>query len=169
MHIVHALALAAASCTGCVVGVGSTDSDPQLDAMVLASVHQYRSATKINVQPLSSLLGPFDVNYFVAGDVSDFLRVHPEQSGSKVRLEPGTVIVREVLGESGQAAKLTVMAKGPAGFDPTLGDWWFGVTDVDGIPLEENGALLIGRLQQCHECHRERTQDDFLFGVPAMM
>lgn len=169
MYIVHALVLASAACAGCVVGVGATDSDPDLDATTLAALHEYQSATKINARPLASLLGPFDVNYFVAGDVAGFRRIHPEPSGSGVTLAPGTVIVREVLDERGRTAKLTVMAKGPRGFDPSLGDWWFGVTDPRGVPLVEDGELLIGRLQQCHDCHRERTRDDFLFGVPATM
>jgi len=41
------------------------------------------------------------------------------------------------------------------------------VTDPRGAPLQENGATLLGRLVPCHDCHRARTRDDFLFGVPA--
>jgi len=48
-----------------------------------------------------------------------------------------------------------------------LGDWWFGVTDPRGVPLEDSDATLIGRLEQCHDCHRDRARDDFLFGVPS--
>lgn len=135
--------------------------------MMLARVDTYRSSPKINTRPYESLLGPFAVNCFVRGDLASFRRIHPEQTGSGVTVSPGTVIVREVLDERAQVAKLTVMAKGPPGFDPSLGDWWFAVTDPRGTPLVEDGALLVGRLQQCHDCHRDRTRDDFLFGVPA--
>lgn len=76
------------------------------------------------------------------------------------------MIVREVLDANGEVAKLTMMAKGPPGYDPTLGAWWFGVTDPNGRPLVQDGQLLVGRLTQCHECHSERADDDFLFGVP---
>lgn len=169
MQFHQVIALASVACVGCVVGTSNSNSDPAVDSATLAELRQYQSAAKINAQPISSLLGPFGVNYFVSGDVTDFRRVHPEQTGSGVTIAPGTVIVREILDDAGHAAKLTVMAKGPPGFDPTLGDWWFGVTDIHGTPLEEKGELQIGRLAQCHECHRERTRDDFLFGVPATM
>jgi hypothetical protein len=134
---------------------------------MLAQLDTYHTAARVNVQPYGSALGEFDINCFVQGDVASFKRVHPEKTGSGVKVQPGTVIVREVLGDAGQVAKLTVMAKAPAGFDPSLGDWWFGVTDTQGIPLVDNGAPLVGRLQQCHECHLGRASDDFLFGVPA--
>ena len=79
----------------------------------------------------------------------------------------GTVIVREVLDARGQITKLTVMAKGPPGYDPSLGDWWFAVTDPRGVPLTENGVVQLGRMNQCHNCHLDRGRDDFLFGVPS--
>jgi Cu2+-exporting ATPase len=49
----------------------------------------------------------------------------------------------------------------------TLTEGRFGVTDVHGTPLVDSGAVLIGRLTQCHDCHNLRAHDDFLFGVPA--
>jgi hypothetical protein len=167
VHLAHVIVLASATYAGCTVGAGSADSDPKLDAMMLARVDQYQRLPRINARPYASILGPFDVNCFVAGDFDSYRRIHPERPGSGVTIVAGTVIVREVLDERGRPAKLTVMAKGPPGFDPSLGDWWFAVTDPRGVPLEEDGVLQIGRMQECHDCHRERTRDDFLFGVPA--
>lgn len=167
MQYHHVLALASVVSAGCLVGESNTGSDPDVDAAMLAELRQYQSAVKVNTQPISSVLGPFDVNYFVRGDVAGFSRVHPDKTGSGVTVAPGTVIVREVLDDAGRAAKLTVMAKGPAGFDPRLGDWWFAVTDLAFMPIEDKGELQVGRLAACHDCHRERASDDFLFGVPS--
>lgn len=167
MRLAHAFVLASATCAGCLVGDPSADPDSNLDAMTLAHLDQYQGMPKINARPYASTLGPFDVNWFAAGDLAAYRRIHPEQAGSGVAITPGTVIVREVLDAQGQPAKLTVMAKGPPGYDPSLGDWWFAVTDPRGIPLVDNGVLQVGRMQQCHDCHRDRTRDDFLFGVPA--
>jgi len=58
------------------------------------------------------------------------------------------------------------MGKGPAGYDPTLGDWWFGVTDASGAPLSDSSGEEVGRLTDCHSCHIPRATDDYLFGVP---
>ena len=75
------------------------------------------------------------------------------------------MIVREVLDGSGALAKLTMMAKGPVGYDPTLGDWWFAETDALCNPLMDGSSELVGKIEACHECHADRAGDDFLFGV----
>jgi hypothetical protein len=125
--------------------------------------------TRVNLEPYPSTLGTFDINTFVTGDLADYEKIHPEGMTASVRVAIGTTIVREVLGASGSVAKLTVMRKGPGGYDPTLGDWWFGVTDPRGHPLDgDDGAPQLGRLDACHSCHLDRgSSNDFLFGVPA--
>ncbi len=114
----------------------------------------------------TSTVGAFDINLYVHGDVGDYARIHPESSASSAAIAVGTVIVREVLDARGAIAKLTVMAKGPAGYDPSLGDWWFAEADPSGVPLVENGAPRVGRLDDCHGCHVPRASEDYLFGVP---
>jgi hypothetical protein len=160
----HVALLFAASCAGCMVGDSGTDT--QLDATTLDVTGNYHALTRINNKPYGSSLGDFEINSYVWGDLADYRRIHPEENGSHVMVAVGTVIVREVLDASGGAAKLTVMAKGPPGYDPSLGDWWFGVTDPAGKPIIEDGVPKLGRLTECHECHLERAADDFLFGVP---
>lgn len=145
--------------------VGEPLSDPAVDAETLQEVDSYHTLAKVNATPYVSDIGPFDVNCYVHGDVADYRKIHPEANGSHATVAPGTVIVREVLDASGTTTKLTVMAKGPAGYDPSIGDWLFGVTDPQGKPLEKNGIVQLGRLTECHSCHLERAQDDFLFGV----
>ena len=75
---------------------------------------------------------------------------HAETTGSGVTVSPGTVIVRSVLDASGNVSKLTLMAKGPPGYDPSIGDWWFGETDPTGAawrlsrPEAPSGANRAG-------------------------
>jgi hypothetical protein len=75
--------------------------------------------------------------------------------------------VRQVLEPDGGVAKLTLMVKGPPGYNPDLGDWWFGETDPSGTPLTSDAGVLMGRLSQCYSCHLTRNDDGYLFGVPS--
>ena len=93
-------------------------------------------------------------------------KISPTAQGSKVRLPQGALIVRAVY-EGAQVKKLTVMGKGAPGSNPIVGDWWFAVTTPRGVPLEEGGQQLAGKLPQCVTCHDERGADDYLFGVTA--
>jgi mono/diheme cytochrome c family protein len=95
-----------------------------------------------------------------------YIAISPGVTGSLVTLPAGTTIVRAVLNEDGGVAKLTLMHKGPAGFNPALGDWWFAVTDPDGLPLESDGGAEEGKLTGCYSCHIPRSEDGFVFGVP---
>lgn len=149
---------------GCVVG--DVTSDP--DAAMLADVGGYHAMQRIDTRPFASAIAPVDVNCYAAGDVATYREIHPEQDGRGVHVAVGTVIVREVLDDNGKVEKLTVMAKQGAGYDTSLGDWWFGVTDPQGFPLRDDGGnAMLGRLTECHGCHEPRAADDFLFGVSA--
>lgn len=130
------------------------------DRAMMAIGGEYRSFTKINKRAYTSSLGAFDINVFVHGDVMPYRSIHPDENGSGVKISVGTVIVREVYGADGKVAKLTLMAKGPTGYDPTIGDWWFGEADPQANPMK------MGRLTECHGCHVPRAGDDYLFGVP---
>ena len=156
--------VACAAGMGCTVGTVETN-DAEVDEQSLDRVASYQTMARINARPYTSTLGAFAINCYVAGDIADYRKIHPDQPGANVTVARGTVIVREVLDASSRVTKLTVMAKGPPGYDPSLGDWWFAVTDPRGSPLEEKGAVLRGRLTQCHGCHLDRSRDDFLFGV----
>jgi len=126
--------------------------------------------SRVNSAPYQSALGAFDINLFVHGDSRIYRAIHPEDTTSTtpVDISVGTVIVREVLDSSGAISKLTMMAKGPAGYDPTLGDWWFATTDPAGTPITDATGLQVGRLSACHGCHVPRETSDFLFGVPRV-
>jgi hypothetical protein len=130
------------------------------DRAMMEIGRSYRTFSRINKHSYPSSLGAFNVNVFVHGDVGPYRSIHPETTGTGTKVAVGTVIVREVLGASGEVTKLTLMAKGPAGYDDTLGDWWFGEADPQGNPTR------MGRLADCHGCHIPRASTDYLFGVP---
>jgi hypothetical protein len=101
-----------------------------------------------------------------SGSYAAYSEVEPDAGDTGVILPPGSLIVRAVLDSDADVTKLTIMLKGPAGYNPALGDWWFGVTDPSGAPLADDGGALVGRLSDCYGCHLPRRGDDYLFGVP---
>lgn len=148
---------------------------PAADAHVMDSVDlsmlraaRARGFARIDQAAYASSLGVGNIDVYINEDARDYRRIHPEATGSGVTMPVGAVIVRNVLDATGNISKVTLMGKGPAGYDPTIGDWWFGVTDPAGNPLPEaSGGPQVGRLTECHGCHIPRASDDYLFGVPA--
>jgi hypothetical protein len=174
---VVAVVVLAAGCTGRVdadMAAPDAASPPAPDARTMDAVDRLMideaanvgAFTRINRAPYASTVGSFDINVYLSQDARDYRRIHPETTGSGVVLPPGTLIVRQVLDAQGQVTKVTLMAKQAASYDPTLGDWWFGVTDPTGVPLQDSSGPQVGRLTECHGCHLPRAQDDYLFGVP---
>lgn len=146
---------------------GFLERNSELDDEIVEVVADYRAFDQVSVTPYGSELGAYDIAVYSTFATPLYRMIHPEDPGSKVRMPPGSIIVREVLDARGEVAKLTIMAKGPPGFDPRLGDWWFGVTDPRGEPLVVDGVVQLGRMTECHACHLPRITDDYLFGVPT--
>jgi hypothetical protein len=138
-----------------------------MEESIVGALQLYKTFTKINAMPYSSSVGAFDVNVLVNQASTSYAKIHPETTGSHIVLPVGTVIVREVLDATGAISKLTVMAKGPPGADPALGDWWFAVTDRHGVPQIVDGDPQIGPMPACQACHLPRSGDDYLFGVAS--
>lgn len=158
----------AASCA--MLLVSCTVEDPpssDVEQTMLTALSSYASFTKINRAPFASAAGAFDVNVLTSEASTSYAKIHPDTSDSHVVLPVGTVIVREVLDGTNAIAKLTVMAKAPPGADPTLGDWWFAVTDPRGVPQIVDGIPQIGPMPACQACHLPRSGDDYLFGVAS--
>jgi len=144
------------------------------EASILASVangaYKYSPQfTPVNVAPYESdIAAGLKINVWVtSSDFTAYTKIDPDVTGSGVVMPAGLTIVREVLGADGNVAKLTLMTKGPPGYNPDLGDFWFAVAKPDGTPLEENGMRQAGKLTQCFGCHTPRANDGYLFGVPA--
>jgi hypothetical protein len=146
----------------------AADAPTAYDQEILQVVTGYKGSTfsKINSAPYGSTLGAFQINVYAYGDVTGYRAIHPETT-TTTTMGVGTVIVREVLDATGAVSKLTVIAKAPAGYDSTLGDWWFAQTDATGNAMVTNGTMQVGKLADCHSCHIPRASEDFLFGVPA--
>jgi hypothetical protein len=152
----------------------STASGPTVDeAAILASVANgaYRNSAQFlpmngDAYPSAAAAGS-SVNVWVSwSDFTDYSKIAPENKGSGATVQPGTLIIREVLDATGAVTKVTLMMKGPVGYNPDLDDFWWGVTAPDGTPMVDNGVKQLGKLQQCYSCHLTRATDGYLFGVP---
>jgi hypothetical protein len=169
---VAALALAALSaCYGEPPGVEPVEIDHRA---LLATIRTYDASpafVRLNRDAYATALPSaalIDV-YVNRQALAPYAAIVPESDGSGAIVPEGTMIVRAVHGDPGGPQTLTLMYKGPDGYNPDLGDYWFGVTDTSGAPKVENGVEQVGRLEQCYGCHAERAADDYLFGVPAFM
>lgn len=124
----------------------------------------------VNVTPFTSNLpgGKMIDVWVTESAASDYALVKLDGSGSGVDLPEGTVIVREVIGETGEVETLTMMIKGAPGYFPGGGDWWYGVAEPDGtIRVNDNGEPQMGALTECGGCHLARPDDGYLFGIPS--
>jgi hypothetical protein len=170
-----------AACVGGVTSGGSSkppaagadaapapSSETDFDRAMMEIATTYHTFSKIDRKPYMSTTGAFDINVYVHGDAQGYRAVHPDSTAMTPPIAVGTVIVREVLAADGSVSKLTLMAKGPSGYDPTFGDWWFGEADPQGMPLVVDGVVRLGRLDDCHSCHMPRAPEDYLFGVPKV-
>jgi len=141
-------------------------------AAVLASIANggYRGAgfTHATRVPCASAVatGSFVDEWVSSDSYAEYSKVQPDASDSGAHLPAGSMIVRAVVDADADVARLTIMLKGPAGYNPALGDWWFAETDPWGTPLTDDAGTLAGRLSDCYACHVPRGGDDFLFGVP---
>jgi hypothetical protein len=157
---------------GCLPSWDDPDGDgfPETPLLTKLPNREYaRSSdfTQVNRLPYDTTVTPgAKINVWVSSEhFAQYSKITPNASDSGVHLPTGAIIIREVLDQSGNLTKLTLMSKGSAGWNPDLGDYWFGVTSPDGTPVEQNGKAMIARLSQCYSCHLGRVNDDYLFGV----
>lgn len=141
---------------------------------LLASIsgQSYREGfpwTKVNEEPFQSAVADAMIDVWVSGvGALAYAAVAPEHRFRGEDVPAGTLVVREVKSPTGEVSKLTLMLKGPQGYNPALGDFWFGETDPDGVPLQDDlGAPRLGKLDGCYGCHVPRAEQGYLFGAPA--
>lgn len=150
------------------------DADARLEALARAVVvnksHLGTGFKKINSISYASALNSqqlIDV-YVSAFGADNYNLVAPEKSDSNAQLPEETVIVREVKNLDGEFEKYTVMVKGPVGYFPNGGDFYYGVFDAEGNVINDaGGQAQSGALAVCGSCHLPRSGDGFLYGVPA--
>jgi len=155
-------ALVASACSGS----GSGAAGPT-EAEIVDRVGSFDTSgdfTQINAMPFQSMHAAAKVNVWVSSEgVDTYLSIDPNDTSAHVDAFPtGTLVVKEMLDDTGARIGLTVMAKGGEGGSPDAGDWWWGRFGADGA-LVQGGAV-----QFCIDCHRlnglERT--DWVRGVP---
>jgi hypothetical protein len=150
------------------------DAAPEMDAATILEAianNRYVSSplfAKVTQTPYPSTAtqGAFISEWVSTFAAAAYASIDPD-GGSTATVPVGTTIIRAVLSRDGGVQKLTLMTKGPAGYNSDLGDWWFGVTDSDGEPLKNDAGTELGRMASCYGCHVPHKGDDFLFGVPA--
>lgn len=116
--------------------------------------------------PSNAATGSFIEEWVSSDGYAEYSKVDPATIGSRAQVPPGTIVVRAVEDASGNVTKLTLMCKGPIGYNDALGDWWFAETDPEGNPIESDAGAIMGRVEACYSCHVPRINDDYLFGVP---
>ncbi len=156
---------------GCLPGEqtqgGAVDTTSVLDSISNATYRTDGSFKLMNPRPYASAVsGVANINIWVsAADYNDYAHIDPAVSGSGATVKPGTTIVREVIDDTGTTDTLTVIVKGPNGYNPVVGDLWFAVADPLGLPMNQSGYAMMGQLTQCFSCHETRAHDGYLFGV----
>jgi hypothetical protein len=135
---------------GCLPGEqtpgGLVDTTTVLDSISNAAYRTDGTFRLMNPKPYASAVsGVANVNVWVsAADYDDYARIDPEVSGSNANVKPGTTLIREVVDDTGTTDTLTVIVKGPSGYNPVVGDLWFAVTDPLGSPMNQSGYAMMG-------------------------
>lgn len=141
------------------------------DEVLLAFVRQHRGDgfVRVNDAPYASAVSQSRLNVFVSEfALPEYLETAPEHDDSEGMIPRGSFVVREIVDHAGEVTKLTALYRGPEGYNPTSGDFWFAVTDPDGkVLVDEAGKAMSGPLESCSGCHSGRASSDYLFGVPT--
>lgn len=83
--------------------------------------------------------------------------IDPDDPTQAVEFPVGTMFVKEHFDEAGDQNGLTVMLKGPAGYDPEAGDWFWARVRGDE-------TTHAGRVEWCSDCHNAAHNSDFVVG-----
>ena len=139
------------------VGEAGIDEDA-----VVAQAVDYANFEQISA-PAPSAHGLADtvVVWVPPAFAAEYRAVDPDDADASAAFAPGTLFVKEHLDAEGTPAGMTIMYKGPEGYDPDNGDWWWAQADVDGT-LNDAGAVGY-----CIACHSPREGADWVFGIPA--
>lgn len=142
----------------------STGAAPFDEAEVIALGGMYTSElVKINVDPFGSAHGLADtVNVYVNAEAEAAFRSLDPQAPAEVDLPEGTLIVKEHLDDEQVYDGYLMMYRGPDGYAPQTGDWFWARIDASGTAQETGPS---GRVDFCINCHVPAPS--FVFGVEA--
>lgn len=136
---------------------GSTDAEATVDAQAITDqALDFASLEKFNDEPVPSQHGLANtMNLWVdAGALSAY-----EGLGAGTVFVPGTYIIKEQINGDGTLNSMAVMFKGPQGYAPDAGDWWFGVVNPDG------SIVVGGQPGSCVGCHADVAEQDWAWGL----
>ena len=86
-----------------------------------------------------------------------YLSIDPDDPTQSVDFPQGTMFVKEHFDEAGDREGLTVMYKGPPGYNPDSRDWFWA-----RVRGEE--TTHAGRVEWCSDCHNAAHNSDFVVG-----
>ena len=137
--------------------------DPPVDEQaVLGRAFDYKSELEqVNVMPEPGTHGDADtINYFAAAEnVQLFLTIDPERTDQDVSFIEGSMFLKEHFDTAGEVIGFTVMYKGPPGYNPDGGDWFWA-------RVSEGAVTHQGQIGFCVDCHTMVESTDFIYGVP---
>lgn len=137
---------------------GTTGQAAMVDPDAIAEqAIDFASLQLMNEAPFASQHGLADtVNIWVPAAAAD---AYLGLSESTV-FEPGTILVKEQLDAEGELDSMTVMFKGPDGYAPEAGDWWYGLISPEG------DIMVGGQPGACVSCHTQAQDTGFVYGLP---
>ncbi len=86
-----------------------------------------------------------------------FLSIDPMDPTQEVTFEEGTMFVKEHFDAAGAKVGLTIMYKGPEGYDSAARDWFWA-------RVRGNEVTHRGRVDFCSDCHEAAHNTDFVVG-----
>lgn len=162
-------AFVTAGCLSQIIPEHAPAEEPQVQAMLAQKTFETGAFTRVGRQGFASTLEPGKrVTMFVSSAAAAaYAAVSPDEDATSGPPFPvGGTIVRAVSDANGTPAGYAVMIKREPGFFPEAGDFFFGVTDLDGNPQPGDDGLEWGALKSCGDCHHTRANAGYLFGVP---
>ncbi len=131
------------------------------DAMIVQMAMQYEDRLiQLSTVAEESETHADAASVFVWGsnDAAEAYRgIDPDDPTQSVMFPEGTTFVKEHFDDAGDRVGLTIMYKGPSGYDPEARDWfWARVRGTE--------TTHAGRVQWCSNCHNAAYNSDFVVG-----
>jgi len=136
---------------------GDSQSEVVVDEDAIAEqALNFESLVKLTDEPIGSQHGLADtMNLWVdEGSVATYASL------GSADFAPGSTIIKEQLDADGTLDSLAVMFKGPEGYAPDSGDWWFGIVRPNG------NVGPAGQPASCVDCHAAAEDQDWAWGLP---
>ncbi len=147
---------AADDSTGVAAGV---DED---EVIAMAAMYE-TTLEKISAQPFDSEHGAADmVEVYINPEAAALFRTLDPEAPAEVDFPEGTLIVKEHFDDAGAFSGFLLMYRGPEGYAPMTGDWFWAATNAAGATLSAGPS---GPVDFCISCHTPAPS--LVFGVAA--